>query len=618
MRFGVLLALILCTVSTTRADPRTDKIMDLFELQRTKLHIAGLGVVVVRHGQVIVLDVRGMRDVEHQLPVTFDTLFPIGSCTKAFTAMAMGIAQDEGVLSLDDSPHRWLPYFKMRDREADAQVTLRDMLSHRTGLKGYADLAAEPAVLTREEFLRAALGAVPAAPFRASFQYSNAMVTAAGEAVARAYKTSWEKVIETKVFAPLGMTASRASSYKLGNEGTVGYVWDGGAWKARPVTPGLRVLAPAGAIASTPKDMARWLRMLANDGVHDGQRFIREATLRDLTSPHTQINETLSYGLGWAIYDWNGHAVIEHNGGSEGLSALVSFMPDRRAGFVVLANSSETALTRVGNLGAQLWPLILDEPSRTAAPTTPPRSAAPQPAGRGDGSGRTAESLGSMTRGIKELPSATEVIERAIEAAGGRARLARHTAMEFRAVGGYVHQGIDVEIAGTLKGGKQVIDERWRAAGKAIGRVRTYFDGARGAQQTTFGQDEVFEHEALATARRDAVLHPLLEVATLYDSARVDRRAIVDGDETFVLVMTPKVGAPVELFVSAQTGRVVRRDSAGESTRYSDFRKVDGEVVPFASTTSGALGDKVLAVKQLRFGAAVPPRMFGPVAKLTR
>lgn len=93
-----------------------------------------------RSGQVIVLDVRGVRDVEHQTPVTLDTVFPIGSCTKAFTAMAVGLAQDEGVLSLDDAPQRWLPYFKMQDREANALVTLRDMLSHRTGLKAYADL----------------------------------------------------------------------------------------------------------------------------------------------------------------------------------------------------------------------------------------------------------------------------------------------------------------------------------------------------------------------------------------------------------------------------------------------------------------------------------------------
>jgi len=156
VRLAGLLALILCA-STARADPRTDKIMYLLGLQRAQLHIAGIGVAVVLDGQLVVLDVRGVRDVEHQTPVTLDTVFPIGSCTKAFTAMAVGLAQDEGVLSLDDSPHRWLPYFKMHDREADAAATLRDMLSHRTGLKAYADLAAEPNVLAREDYLRAAI-----------------------------------------------------------------------------------------------------------------------------------------------------------------------------------------------------------------------------------------------------------------------------------------------------------------------------------------------------------------------------------------------------------------------------------------------------------------------------
>jgi hypothetical protein len=175
--------------------------------------------------------------------------------------------------------------------------------------------------------------------------------------------------------------------------------------------------------------------------------------------------------------------------------------------------------------------------------------------------------------------------------------------------------------------------------------VRTYFDGAHGAQQTTFGQDELFAGDAEATARRDAVLHPLLEAAGLYESMRVDRKSVVDGEEAFVLVLTPKQGAPVELYVSAQSGRVVRRDRAGESVRYSDFRTVDGELVPFASTERGPLGDKVLVVKQLRFGGggaaregaaregaarggaaregaaragSVPAQTFGPVAKLAR
>ena len=100
MRLAGLLVLVLLA-PTARADPRADKIMEVIELERTSLHIAGVGVAVVLHGQVIVLGVRGLRDVEHRSPVTLDTVFPIGSCTKAFTAMAVGVAQDEGVMSLE-------------------------------------------------------------------------------------------------------------------------------------------------------------------------------------------------------------------------------------------------------------------------------------------------------------------------------------------------------------------------------------------------------------------------------------------------------------------------------------------------------------------------------------
>jgi CubicO group peptidase (beta-lactamase class C family) len=602
MRIAALLA-VLCTVSTAHADARADKIMYLLGLQREQNHVAGIGVAVVLDGQVIVLDVRGMRDVAQQSPVSLDTLFPIGSCTKAFTALALGLARDEGLLSLDDSPQRWLPYFKMKDRETSSLITLRDMLSHRTGLRGYADLAAMPDVLTREDYLRAALGATPATRPRAAYGYSNAMVTAAGEVVARAYNTTWERVIETKILAPLGMTASRTSSYHLGKDGAIGYSWDGTTWKPASVAPGLRAMAPAGAIAASTRDMARWVRMLASGGVLDGIRFVSEATLRDLTSPHTKINDVMSYALGWAVYEWNGHRVLEHSGGSEGLSALVSFMPDRHSGFVILANSSPTQLTKVGALGAQLWPLILDESTRTPPPTTPSRATTLSP---------------PPPAATQDLPTATDLIARAITAAGGRARLARHTSMQLRAVGAYIHQGVDIEITGTYHAGKRVLDEAWRAAGKRIGRVRTYFDGTRGAQQTTFGQDETFTGDAEALARRDAILHPLLDIPRLYESTRVDRKVVLDGEDAFVLVLTPKLGPPVELYISARTHLILRRDSDGESTRFSSFRTVDGEVVPFASTTTGPLGDKVLTIKQLRFNITPPARFFGPVAKLTR
>src|SRR5205807_3540393 len=134
---------------------------------------------------------------EHKLLVPPDTVFPIGSCTKSFTSVAAALSHDQGVLSLDDSPHKYLPYFRMADPEADALVTLRDMLCHRTGLRANADLAAEPGLLSSADYVRAATSAKPTAKFRAKFQYSNSMFTAAGEAIAKANSTTWERLIAT-------------------------------------------------------------------------------------------------------------------------------------------------------------------------------------------------------------------------------------------------------------------------------------------------------------------------------------------------------------------------------------------------------------------------------------
>jgi CubicO group peptidase (beta-lactamase class C family) len=126
-----------------------------FDEARAAAGVPGASLVVVRGGQVIILKGSGMRDAAKGLPVTPDTLFAIGSCTKAFTAMLAVMSQDDGKLSLDASPKKFLPYFSLRDKEADAQVTLRDLLSHRTGLAG-TDIAWYTGVLNREEVIRAA------------------------------------------------------------------------------------------------------------------------------------------------------------------------------------------------------------------------------------------------------------------------------------------------------------------------------------------------------------------------------------------------------------------------------------------------------------------------------
>ena len=131
--------------SATAPNDVQAKIRAILRDQQEKQHIPGLSFVAVKDDKVWFIETMGLRDVAGKLSVTPDTVFPVGSCTKSFTSVAAGISQDRGILSLDDPPRRFLPWFHMADPEADALVTLRDMLCHRTGLKAYADLAAEPA-----------------------------------------------------------------------------------------------------------------------------------------------------------------------------------------------------------------------------------------------------------------------------------------------------------------------------------------------------------------------------------------------------------------------------------------------------------------------------------------
>jgi CubicO group peptidase (beta-lactamase class C family) len=579
---------------------RLPRIESIVEEQRVKLHIPGAAFAIVMDDQVVYLKAFGVRDVERNLPATVDTLFPIGSCTKSFTSMAAAVSQDEGVLTLDDSPKRLMPWFKLSDPEADALVTVRDMLSHRTGLRAYADLAAEPAVLTREEYVRAAMLAKPAAKLRAKFQYSNAMYTAVGEILGRAHHTTWERVIADKIFTPLGMNASFASVFdaKAADRAT-GYVYqeDTKTWRVYPPPESLRTLAPAGSIASTARDLTRWLRFLIGGGKLDGRTIVSEATFRDVIAPHIPVNAAFSYALGWAVYDWNGHKVVEHNGGSRGISALVSFMPDRRVGFVFLGNTSPTFMTGIGNAGKLLWPLIVGE--EAAAPSPPP---SPEPA--------------PAAAEAKDLPSADELVARMVRASGGERNLRRHQSMVIHAGKSYDNQGVRGDV--TIRARSPSLraeDEILSALGKRIGRVRTFCDGVAGGQETTFGQNETYAGPELDRARREAAWHPLLDVKRLYKQAAVTRRQTIGDEDTYVLELTPDAGKPVLYYVSARTALPQRREADGETTSYSDYRNVDGEVVPFRLAVTDALGESTVLVKDVRFDVAIPAAAFSPAAR---
>ncbi len=305
------------------------------EQRRQELGIPGLALAIVRGDEVIYNRGLGRRDVAGNLPVTPNTRFAIGSCSKAFTAMAAVIAADEGKLSLDDHPRKYLPYFKLQDPEADEQVTLRDMLSHQTGLAG-TDMAWYTGVLDRQEVIKVAGLAEPGAKFREKFQYQNVMYSAAGEAAARAGGTTWEKMIARRFFKPLGMKSSDTSVAKMQKaaDHATGYGLVDTVATPVPMRD-LTNIAPAGAINSTSTDMTQWLRLLLGRGVFAGRRLVSEQGFDELIRPHSPGG---NYGLGWGLVEWKGRRVATHSGGIDGFNSLVAFMPEQQLGFVLLTN----------------------------------------------------------------------------------------------------------------------------------------------------------------------------------------------------------------------------------------------------------------------------------------
>ncbi len=312
------------------------------EVNRRNLKVPGAALVIVKDDRVILLKGFGVRDVEKGLPVTPDTLFGIGSCTKTFTAMAAVISADEGKLSLDDAPKKFLPYFKLRDPEADANVTLRDLLCHRTGLEAHGnDVAWYVSERSREEVIRIGMESKPTAKFREKGQYSNMMYIAAGEAIGKAHNSTWEAVVDSRIFKPLGMNASNCSRRitQQAAEFSWGYDDQGEKWKTYFNRDGS---AAAGAINSSARDMGQWLRLLLGGGVIDGKRIVSEKGFQEMLTKLAEVDGS-TYGLGLAEYDSKsfGAQHYGHSGGIDGFAAKFVFAPAQKMGFAILTNGDD-------------------------------------------------------------------------------------------------------------------------------------------------------------------------------------------------------------------------------------------------------------------------------------
>lgn len=286
------------------------------EARRKELGIPGMSLVIVKDDKVIYIKGLGYKDFENKVAVTPDTQFAIGSATKAFTALSVLMTADEGKLALNDSPKKLLPYFKMYDADTDKNITIRDLMSHSSGLNR-TDLAMITGMLNRAELIEVAAQAKPTAKLREKFQYQNIMFAAAGELVTQAQKEPWEKFVPQRIFAPLGMTNSNMSMKQMAKakDHSLGYNYN---FDTKETTKlpfrDIDEVAPAGSINSSARDMAEWIRFVMNGGTVNGNRLVSEANFAEWIKPQMKVSAAMDYGLGWFLQKWNGHTVVQHGG----------------------------------------------------------------------------------------------------------------------------------------------------------------------------------------------------------------------------------------------------------------------------------------------------------------
>jgi CubicO group peptidase (beta-lactamase class C family) len=313
--------------------------------------VPACALAVVKNGEVVHSQGYGLRDVEQNLPTTSDTLFAIGSSSKAFSATAIGILVDDGKLEWDKPIRDYIPEFKMFDPIATDKLTVRDMLCHRSGLPRH-DLVWIYSKATRRELMQALAYLEPNEGFRNKWQYQNIIYLSTGILIEAVTGKTWEEFVRERIWEPLGMTGSTFSvdESQKRSDFAVPYAEKDDVVKRIPFHQ-IDAVGPAGSINSNLTDMARWLIFNLNKGKVGDTQIISEASLHTLQSPQMAITDQslaalydaetdsyLDYGMGWIMWHYRGIPIVEHSGGIDGFATEVVLVPSQMLGIVTFTN----------------------------------------------------------------------------------------------------------------------------------------------------------------------------------------------------------------------------------------------------------------------------------------
>ncbi|MGH6815996.1 MAG: serine hydrolase [Hyphomicrobiaceae bacterium] len=352
-------------------EQRIDTFITVLEERRKDLAVVGAAVVVAHGDRIVRTAGLGQRSLESPEPVTEDTVFALGSVTKQFTALAVALTVNDGKMTFEDHPRRFVPSFRLQDEEADAKLNMIDLLAHRSGLDR-SDVAWLLAPFTQEELFALAYRAKPAAKLREQFLYNNAMYALAGAAVARAQQTTYERFVTERLLKPLGMSSSTLTLEGLtsSRNRAIGYSTSLAGKNEAAKPSDLAAIAPAGALNSTARDMGAWLRALNSRGRIGGETKIVQAAFARLLERHQPIGGGAYYGLGFICFvdPESGVLVAQHGGNVPGYTAHVVHVPERALSLAVLTNQTHSLL---GPLAQNLFWEIVVKPEVAARPIPP-------------------------------------------------------------------------------------------------------------------------------------------------------------------------------------------------------------------------------------------------------
>ncbi len=336
----------------TRALADIDKVV---AASMAKFGSPGAAVGVIKDGKVVFEKAYGLRNVEEKLPVTPDTLFPIGSISKGFTVTLAAMMVDEGKMDWDTPVRAYLPWFALKDPVASEQITLRDMFTHMSGLPSH-DTIRYAVPHSREDLVRGLRYLEPNITFRQRYQYNNLIFTAAGYIVGHVADSDWESLVRQRIFGPLEMKSSNTSVSDSARTDNFSYGYlqnlkgDGPRFRRLDLYDYQKFgVGPNGAVNSTLNDMLHYLSFQMNNGQFEGRRLVSE---KQMTEMHSGLVSTggdkygEQYGMAWFVRDYGGYRLVSHAGGIFGFHVLIGFIPELNYGFVVFSNQEASEVTR--------------------------------------------------------------------------------------------------------------------------------------------------------------------------------------------------------------------------------------------------------------------------------